>query len=202
MSFLGLYTLFSRAYMLNSFVAQMLIGLVIKPSCLHSYVIQIKKICTDSISTVTQFNLGCSYFNQLQIFIKSYNHAYKKSTVCVLIFIIAEAVLSLYACISLGKFLPPERRLIFGYTANNMLCCVVIIFDILADIYEESLQILEIFKVKYYKQLAEKKVNRRLVWSFAPLKISLGSGNFVEKSTPPACEQTIIDQTVSLALLN
>ncbi len=187
--------------MLNS-LAQMLIGLVIKPNCLHSYVTQVKQMCTESLSNANQFVLGCSYFNQLQILIKNYNQSYKNGTVCVLIFIIVEAILSLYACISLGKFLPPERRIIFGYTVNNMLCCMVIIFDVLADIYEESLQILEIFRVKFYKQLAEKKANRRLVWSFTPLKISLGESNFVDKSTPPTCEQMIIDQTVNLALVS
>lgn len=83
-----------------------------------------------------------------------------------------------------------------------MLFCVVIIFDILANIHKESLQILETLNANCCKQIAETKVNKRLIWSLTPLKIALGSGSFVEKSTPPACQQIIINQTVNLALLN
>lgn len=202
-SVLAVYTFFSRAYMLNSFVAQMSIGLVIKPYCLHSYILLVKQISTKlSISPPYQFRLGCKYYNQLQVFVKNYNNIYKRSTVCNLIFNVGETILSSYACISLAQFLPFERRLIFGCTAFDMIFCAIIIFDMLANIYEESKRILDFFHKNYEKELMTKSINKRLLKSFAPLKMSLGSGNFVEASTPPACQQMIIERTVDLTLLN
>ncbi len=108
----------------------------------------------------------------------------------------------MYACISLGRFLPPERRIIFGYTALNMFVCVTIVFGTLAGISEESYKFLEEFKRKFSRQFIGDKRKRKLIRSYFPLRISVGEANFVETSTPLVCQQMIIEQTVNLALLH
>lgn len=191
MFLIGLTTLSCRAFMLNSFLCQMCIG-IIKPYCLHSYLLLITQ-------KSVQFLNGLVLYKQFQLMIHFFNIVYKRSVACMLFFIVVEATLSMYACVSLGAFLPTERRIIFGYTACNMFFCVTIVYGTLAAIHENSVQFLELFKNLHVSQL-RKHVYRKFFRSYAPVRIALGDG-FVETSTPLECQHLIIEQTVNLTLL-
>lgn len=192
---LGVITASARLFMLNSFLSQMCTGIVLQPYLVHS---KFQQIVVEK--TASKYNTACRLYRQAHVMINTYNYVYKRSTVCVLVFIICEGTLSMYSCISLGKFLSTERRLIFGYTALTMFACVTMIYGTLARIYEDSRNLLSKLN-KVGTAQAGRRILVRELRSFAALRILMGDANFVNASTPLVCQQVIIEQTVNLTLV-
>lgn len=176
--------------MLNGFLAQMSIGVIIKPYCLHNYLLQAST--KPSSSFTNDFNL----FKHSKLLIQNYVQIYSGSIACILVFIICESTLALYTCLVLGSHLPWSKRLIFGNTAVNLSSCVILIYTTLAEIHELSVKLLETIQVNHKIQHG-KHENGKILSAYTAPKVS-----FVTLSTPIESQHMIIDQTVNLALLN
>lgn len=177
-----------------SFDFQLGAGITLVPLCLNNY---IEQASTGRVS----LDDGYERYKQLQILVKLYNDIYKRSTAGMLIFIVCEAATSMFACIKLWGVIPLARYAVFAYAATAVFACALPVYGQLAEIQNESIKFLTNLKQRARKDARSKFASKRAA-SLRPLRIMLGSSNFVDADTPITCQQLIFEHTSDLMLLS
>lgn len=111
---------------------------------------------------------------------------------------IVSEILAIYNCIALDL---PKQMFVFSLWAAIVNASNFVFgFGCLANVFKASFEFKE--KIVRNKELLKSKWFRRYIQSFQVLKISYGSGNFLEPMTPLVSQIFVCNQTVSLLLLD
>lgn len=146
----------------------------------------------------TNIQATASAFRELQVMTVNYRHL--NSNLVIIPYMasgIASEITALYNCIALTM---PTQMFIFSlWTALVNASTFIFAYGCLADVYQTSLESEQ--RTICNTNLMKNKWFRRYVRSCPILKISFGSGNFLEAQTPLNIQKFVMDQTVSLLLM-
>ncbi|CAL8128996.1 unnamed protein product [Orchesella dallaii] len=143
-------------------------------------------------------------YRQLQLLNRYYNRIQQDVLVIAVLYITTAAfVIGNYALITLGRDAKVHELFLFVSTSADTFMTNIVYFGVLAKVYTNSEDAIGSVKekLKGMKEERRKKWARKYLRSLAPLKVAVGSVNYVDQLTPFHLFNFYIDQTVNLLLM-
>lgn len=143
-------------------------------------------------------------YRQLQLMIRFFNGVNSDVFTSIFIFIIGVAcVVSLFAFIAVKSAMSIPQFVILGSAAGQVVICMGFGYGIFGGIDDDSIQTLQAFRTSNacLESRIEQKVCAKLVKALSPLKVMIGSVNYVDKLTPITLIDFFLGILVNLLLL-
>ncbi|CAL8098707.1 unnamed protein product [Orchesella dallaii] len=178
----------------------------LQSACLVGYVKHfLKKLQT--IPTVT-FKVMLEY-RQLQLLTKYYNWIQQDAIISLMLtLVICLTIVCSYVIIKLGSDISVSHFLFFSCALVDALATIVVCYGQFGCLHTQSRSALTMITSQVIPKVAiakvpsiDLKLMKKYATSFYPLKVRLGSVNFVEKITPLVSLQFCVEQLVNLLLL-
>ncbi len=189
---------FNWCFLVSGSFTQITLVILVKSYCMKNYILLAgRKIHENNVGTYWK---TCLMLREIGIYSSEYRRLFScYMTCCVILFVMLEHILSLYACLHFGNELPLPMIISFGLGVLNAGIVVIFFYSNLAKVFTTSKYALEI-KLKCGKSEMSPWFQRFLK-SSRIVKISIGDTNFVEPLTPLTVEQFCIEQVISLILV-
>jgi len=142
-------------------------------------------------------------YRRLQLMMRFFNGVNQNYFIPILLFAIGVAyVIPAFAFISLKGEMSIPQFVIMGSAIGQVVICLFGC-GIFGGIYENSSEALHAFRKKNFllESKKERKICSKFVQSFAPMKVMIGSVNFVDKLTPITLFDYFLGILVDLLLL-
>ncbi|CAL8069313.1 unnamed protein product [Orchesella dallaii] len=140
-------------------------------------------------------------YKQIQLLLIHHNSIHQSLIVVVILnqsmFVVT---VGLFLLIGMYSRLDISQKLLFVVTGIDALLVVVVVFGFLGLVYASSMNTLEIGKE--VQILRKDPWARRYIRSWPPLKIGLGSVNFIDKVTGLVSVDFSVNQTVNLLMMD
>ncbi len=147
-------------------------------------------------------------YKQIQLLVCYYNQIYQDIfTTTLLVFVGLCIVIGLYALITSFEFVTPLQFLVLGAAASQAIFGMLICFGNFGGIYDDSLNILAGFRSRSNFSdfggggLKEFRLQKKFVNSLQPVKIKLGSVNYVNRMMPITFIDFCFDILVNMLLI-
>ncbi|CAL8098741.1 unnamed protein product [Orchesella dallaii] len=178
----------------------------LQSACLVGYVKHFKQKL-QNIGTATP-KLILEY-QQLQILTIYYNFIQQDVIISLMLtLIICLTIVCSYVLIKLGSGISVSHFLFFSCALVDSLATMVICYGQFGCLHTQSTSVLTIIRSQIIPNVASAKISyndlklmKKYVESFYPLKVQLGSVNFVEKITPLVSLQFCVEQLVNLLII-
>ncbi len=161
-------------------------------------------MCRTTVNTDNVKRNTTLLYRQLQVMAIQYRLNYSRVMIGISIpCVIAMETVCLYNTISLvsGRRANDSLgyNLLYAWTGIMLLLNVILMFGMLADVFNVSTKVLETINAK--PEFRKSPWFRRWLRSCQVLKIYFGGTNYLDRLTPLTLEDFVINQTVSLLLL-
>ncbi len=177
--------------------------LLTQPYCLKNYILLAGQKIDESLRGQGKTNWRTwLVYREVELMSTEYRNLYSYyMTAVVMICVIFQHIITLYACLEFGMKLPLPSYLLFLITTVNDGVVLVGMYSTLSNIFTTSQDILEKQLRLATGKTAMSPYFRRYHKSCKILKVYIGSSNFVEPLTPLVVEEFCIQQVISLLLL-
>jgi len=144
-------------------------------------------------------------FRQFQLLSMQHRSIYSKLffpiyTVCIIIIGVICTYNSIITLYSDAGSVQLGLSLLYLWVAFHIFSIIIFVYGILADVYKVSNGVLE--ELKTNVKFAKSRWFKRFVRTCPIIRIYIFGTNFIDELTPLNLENFVVDQTVSLLLLN
>jgi len=132
--------------------------------------------------------IAIELYRELQILNRYYNNLQQDVFIYVALFISLTAVIpSAYIVIAFGPMLKVPEFFLFSFAIFNGLVVILLFFTVMANVNSEAVEGIQVVRSKFLPLVLGKRERKwvEAYWhSLRPLKVYIGSTNFVDKATP------------------
>ncbi len=175
----------------------------IMASCLRFYIKNLLAHAQNGSKPFRSLDL-IKIYRELELMTRLFNRINQNGFISNIIFLLGVSfVISLFAFITIKDAMPILQFVIMASALVQTYICLLVGYGIFGGLYDDSSQTLKAFKSPNFNlgTRNERKVVTKLIYSLQPLKVMIGSVNFVDKLTPVTLIDFCIQQLVSILLL-